>query len=135
VTFGACTLTLDHIAALAGVCRSSVKNALRQAQALGFIKIEERRLTAWRNAPNRVTVVSPEWLNWLRLRKGTLSHRGGGKSVPPTNTSLRKEAESSLMPNAPRAAEAAGGRSRDALARIQARGGKLKEQDRHEGYR
>src|SRR5215217_1942324 len=87
---GECTLTLEHIAALAGVCRSTVKNALREAQGLGFIRIEERRLSAWRNAPNRVTIVSPEWLLWLRLgRKG-----GGGKSVPPTNTHIRKQAQS-----------------------------------------
>src|SRR5215218_346399 len=79
---GRCTLVLDHIAALAGVGRTTVKRALRAAQGLGFVRIEERRLTAWRNAPNRVTIVSPEWLSWLRLgRKG-----GGGKSVPPTNT-------------------------------------------------
>ena len=32
---GACTLTLDHIAAWAGVCRSTVKNALREARQHG----------------------------------------------------------------------------------------------------
>src|SRR5215217_1894095 len=76
---GECTLTLEHIAALAGVCRKTVKNALREAQGLGFVRIEERRLTAWRSAPNRVTITSPEWLSWLRLgRRG-----GGGKTLPP----------------------------------------------------
>jgi CRP-like cAMP-binding protein len=79
---GACVLTLEHLAALAGVCRSTVKNALRQAQQLGLIRVEERRLTAWRNAPNKVMILSPEWLTWMRLR----SKRGGGKSVPPTSS-------------------------------------------------
>ena len=79
---GACELALDHLAALAGVCRSSAKNALREAHALGLLRIEERRLTAWRNLPNRVTIVSPEWTTWLRLAP----RRGGGKSVIPTNT-------------------------------------------------
>ena len=83
---GACTLTLDHIAALAGVCRKTVKNALREAAGLSFLRVEERRLTAWRNAPNRITVVSAEWLSWLRLRAG---RGGGGKSLPPTHTSRR----------------------------------------------
>src|SRR4051812_2272112 len=54
--WGACTLTLDHIAAWAGVCRSTVKNALREARRHGLLHIEERRLSAWRNAPNRITV-------------------------------------------------------------------------------
>src|SRR3954464_13235996 len=49
---GRCTLVLEHIAALAGVCRKTVKNALREAQRHGLLGIEERRLSAWRNAPN-----------------------------------------------------------------------------------
>ena len=42
---GACTLTIGHIAALAGVGRSTVKRALREAHALGVIRIKERRLS------------------------------------------------------------------------------------------
>jgi hypothetical protein len=64
---GACSLAIGHIAALAGVCATTVKNALRAAYGLGLIRIEERRLTAWRNLPNLITVTSPEWLSWLRL--------------------------------------------------------------------
>ena len=79
VAKGACTLTLEHIAALAGVCRSTAKNALREAQGLGLVRIEERRLTAWRNAPNKITITSPEWSAWLR-------RGGGGKTVPRTTT-------------------------------------------------
>src|SRR5215213_9043767 len=66
---GVCTLTIGHIAALAGVSESTVRNAMREAQGLSLMRIEERRLTAWRNAPNRVTITSPEWLAWLRLRR------------------------------------------------------------------
>lgn len=82
---GACTLVLDQLAALAGVCRSSARNALRQARALGLILIKERRLSAWRSLPNLITIVSPEWLTWLRLKR-----RGGGKCLAPTNTHLHK---------------------------------------------
>jgi len=39
---GACTLTIGHMAALAGVGRSTVKRALREAVALGFVCVEER---------------------------------------------------------------------------------------------
>ena len=83
---GACTLTLEHVAALAGVCRKTVKNALREAHGLGLVRIEERRLTAWRNAPNRVTITSPEWLAWLRLRG-----RGGCKFVQAMSTGSSSE--------------------------------------------
>src|SRR5829696_10537840 len=68
VKHGRCTLVLDHIAALAGVGRTTVKRALRAAQGLGFIRIEERRLSAWRNAPNIITITSAEWASWLRVR-------------------------------------------------------------------
>jgi hypothetical protein len=83
---GACMLAIGHIAALAGVCATTVKNALRAAHGLGLIRIEERRMTAWRNLPNKVTITALEWLSWLRLGpKG-----GGGKFVPPTSTGLKK---------------------------------------------
>ena len=76
---GRCTLVIEHIAALAGVARSTVKRALRAAQGLGFVRIEERRVSAWRNAPNVVTITSREWSAWLRMRG-----RGvGSKQEPP----------------------------------------------------
>lgn len=84
---GACTLTLEHIAASAGVCRSTVKNALREAQHLGLIRVEERRLTAWRNAPNRVPIVSAEWRTWMRLR----SKGAGGQAIPSNNRATATE--------------------------------------------
>src|SRR5919107_598450 len=79
---GSCRLAIDHIAALAGVGRSSVKNALREAHGLGLVRIEERRLTGFRNDTNVVTILSPEWTSWLRLRRG-----GGVKTVTRTTTS------------------------------------------------
>ena len=82
----ACSLAIGHIAALAGVCATTVKDALRAAHNLGLIRIEERRLTAWRNLPNIVTITSLEWLSWLRIGpKG-----GGGKFVPGTHTDSKK---------------------------------------------
>jgi hypothetical protein len=64
---GRCTLTIGHIAALAGVCKTTVRNAVRQAAALGLLRSEEWRLSAFRSAPNTVTILSAEWLAWLRL--------------------------------------------------------------------
>src|SRR4051795_11735203 len=82
-----CTLTIGHIAALAGVSETMVRNALRAARGLGLLTIEERRLTAWRNAPNVVRIISREWLGWLRLRAPKERALGGGcKLVNPTPT-------------------------------------------------
>ena len=83
---GACTLTIGHVAALAGVSATTVRNAMRQAVALALVRVEERRLTAWRNAPNRVTIVSTEWNAWGRLRR-----RGeGANSRTPRIPEVRK---------------------------------------------
>jgi hypothetical protein len=68
-TKGACTLTKGHLAALAGVSGSTVKNALRAAVAAGVIRVEERRVSAFRNLPNRTTIVDGAWHAWLRLRR------------------------------------------------------------------
>ena len=65
---GLCRLTIGHIASLAGVSRTTVQNAVRQAAALGILTSEEWRLTAWRSAPNTVRIVSPEWRAWLKMR-------------------------------------------------------------------
>src|SRR4051812_45012193 len=79
----ACTLTIGHVAALAGVSETTVRNALRAARGLGLLTIEERRVSAWRNAPNVVRIVSREWQGWLRLRA---PRAGGCKLVNPTPT-------------------------------------------------
>jgi hypothetical protein len=83
---GTCTLTVGHLAALAGVSDSTVRNALRQAQALCLVTIEERRRTAWMNYPNKVCIVSREWAAWLRLTTGTNSQ-----------TPRQKESKSGLV--------------------------------------
>ncbi len=75
---GRCTLPIDHIAALAGVGRTTVKNALREAQRQGLAGIQERRVSAWRNATNVVTITSTEWCSWLRMRR-----RGVGSNPQP----------------------------------------------------
>lgn len=83
---GACELFNEKIAALAGVARSTVKRALKAAQGLGFIQIEERRLTAWRNDANVVTIIDAGWLLWLRMRrKGEGSRKG-----PAPNTKIQR---------------------------------------------
>jgi AraC-like DNA-binding protein len=93
---GSCTLFIEKIAALAGVTRSTVKRALKEAHALGMIRIEERRLTGWRNDANVVTIVDPAWLAWLRMRrKGE-----GSRNEPARNTNIRNQSESRSMPKA-----------------------------------
>lgn len=71
---GRSSLTVAHLAALAGVSESTVRNALREAEALGLVGIDRRRRSPWINYPNDVQILSEEWLSWLRLRTGAKSH-------------------------------------------------------------
>src|SRR5215210_2419819 len=79
---GDCRLTNKEIADVAGVSITTVKNAVRAARALNLLSVEERRLTAFRNASNIIRITSPEWRAWLRLG-------GGGKTVPRSPTQLK----------------------------------------------
>jgi hypothetical protein len=73
---GHCDRCVDEIAARAGVCRSMVKNAIREAARLGLLTIEERRREGRRNLPNVIQIVSKEWASWLA--------RGGRSTRPST---------------------------------------------------
>lgn len=89
---GMCTLAVGHMAALAGVCATVAKRALRQARVLGLITVEERRLTGYRNDTNVLRIASAEWAAWLRLRMPRANHAGlqggGGTVVPRTNIQI-----------------------------------------------
>ena len=104
---GLCRLTVGHIASLAGVSRTTVRTAVREAVALGMMTSEEWRITHWRNAPNTIRITSPEWRAWLRMRDRqraglaaprdaegmpvtvTPSGRGGGSRFPDTPTGIQ----------------------------------------------
>lgn len=101
---GSCQLAHEAVAAIAGVCRSTVKAALRQARALGFLTIKERRISRCRNATNVVRIIAREWTGWLQLRrssKGVNSEATiGGKISTGTITKVFKPANTRPMERA-----------------------------------
>ncbi len=78
----ACVLPIDAIAAIAGVCRSTVQNAMRQARRVGLILVKERRIPGRNSLTNVVTVISKDWIGWLKLGGG------GFKKISPTNNQV-----------------------------------------------
>ncbi|MCJ2103753.1 helix-turn-helix domain-containing protein [Methylobacterium sp. E-046] len=99
-----CRLSIENMAAVAGVCRSTVKNAIREARQLGLLTVEERQITGFRNDTNVLRVISPEWQAWIRLARkagreqllpsqgqshhGPTSQERGVKSVTSTPTEV-----------------------------------------------
>ena len=65
---GHCDRTLGEMAARAGVSRTTAKNAIRAAAAMGLVTVQERRRVGQNNLPNVVRVVSREWIQWLARR-------------------------------------------------------------------
>jgi len=69
---GCCFLHIDAIAARAGVHRTTVQNALREAQGRGevpgapIISVQERRRKGQRSLTNLIRIVAREWSDWLR---------------------------------------------------------------------
>jgi len=66
---GACILPIDAIAARSGTSRSSVGNAIRLAERLGFLQRVERRRAGRRSETNILKVTSREWRAWLQHGK------------------------------------------------------------------
>jgi hypothetical protein len=88
---GDCRLAVGHLAAVAGVSPSTVRNAMREAHRLGLLTVKERRLTGFRNDTNVVRIISAEWTAWGRLaRRDTRPQTEGGgcKTVKGTPTGV-----------------------------------------------
>ncbi|PPD05782.1 MAG: hypothetical protein CTY36_06010, partial [Methylocystis sp.] len=91
---GLCDLPIDKIAALAGVCRTTVQTTLHEARRLGHIKITERPQPGRKNLTNIVHIASAEWLTWIK--RGPAAHRpdrigsNSPKMVSPTKSTYEK---------------------------------------------
>jgi hypothetical protein len=59
-------LHIDAIAARAGTCRTTVKNALREARRLNLVTVQERRRRGQRSLTNIIHIISREWRDWLQ---------------------------------------------------------------------
>jgi len=67
---GVCALVLDAIAARAGVSKRTVQNAMREAEALGFIEIRRCRPRGQlKNLPNQVRIIAEAWRSWLKVAR------------------------------------------------------------------
>jgi hypothetical protein len=120
---GDCRLAIENMAAVAGISRSTVKNAIREAVRLGLLTVEERQVTGWRNDTNVIRIVSREWTAWLRLARRILPSGGGVKSVTTTHTPILDLEESRKTEPKKGCRRAAVGLDRTALPGIRAGGG------------
>ena len=102
-----CELTLDEIAARAGVCRKTARRAMATARDQHLISVELRPVRCRKHRPNLVQIISFEWLKWLLRPKTRRDQAGepiGGHLVSPTKNKTSKD--DSVVSNNANSAEA-----------------------------
>jgi hypothetical protein len=90
VTRGCCDLDLAQIAARAGVCITTARNAIRFAELDCLVTVLRRPRPGLRHLPNVIRVVRAEWKLWLQRRR--LSRLPDGNAAPliPTGIGCKK---------------------------------------------
>lgn len=92
----------DEIAKIAGCCRRTMQKAVRKAQWLGHIVIQERPRRGLKNLPNIYRVLNKELIAWIRKginmgRKEISMTSTGCSAVHTSNTySLKEEISNEL---------------------------------------
>lgn len=78
---GFCDAPIDRIAAIAGVCRTTARDAMHEARRLGLISITERPMKGLsKNLTNIVKVVARAWVRWIERTKTTVRAIGSKTS-------------------------------------------------------
>ena len=94
---GICDLPIDRIAAVAGVSRTTVQNAMRRAALNGHVLITPRPRRGNKNLTNLVSITSAEWRLWIK-RGPSPARSIGFNSVHPTkNTDKNPYGEGSAV--------------------------------------
>jgi hypothetical protein len=75
---GYCDLDVKQLAARAGGCETTARNAMRFAELDGLIKIVRRPRPGLRHLTNIVTIIRAEWKLWLRRHRA----RPSGNAAP-----------------------------------------------------
>lgn len=118
---GICDLPIDKITALAGVCRTTVQNAMHEARRLRHVVIRERPVPGRKSLTNVIEVVSSEWRAWIRRAPSAARLIGSNpmKTVSTTKIKDRKEEafdEENASEAARRHTKQAGGGPHDATS-------------------
>lgn len=78
---GFCDAPIDRIAAIAGVCRTTARDAMHEARRLGLISITLRPMKGMsKNLTNIVKVVARAWVRWIERTKTTVRAIGSKTS-------------------------------------------------------
>jgi hypothetical protein len=95
VKHGVCSLPIDQIAGLAGVCPTLVKNTRRLTVLLGFIRVIHRPRRGQKSKTNLIYALSAELKAWISTRRRMIGPIGG-KHLPPAQTDSERKSQSGI---------------------------------------
>ncbi len=98
---GQCSMCVDRLAAVAGVCARVVQQAQRIAERLGYLSIEERRRPGKKSLSN-VLRPNAEWGSWLGLHRVNRSASHGKRMNNSLLTQRHDPASWRFDPGVPR---------------------------------
>lgn len=85
---GICDWPLDKIAAIAGVCRRTVQNAIAAARDAGLFNVQLRPVPGRKNLPNVIRIVNERWISWLKRVRSSFHLAIGCKTMHPTGEKI-----------------------------------------------
>lgn len=85
---GACDWPLDKIAAIAGVCRRTVQNAIAKAREAELLSVQLRPIPGRKNLPNVIRIVNELWHSWLKRVRSSFHLAIGCKTMHPTGEQI-----------------------------------------------
>jgi hypothetical protein len=88
---GFCDRSVAELAARAGVCETTVRNAIRAAELdHGMINVRQRPRPGAKNLTNIIRIIRAEWLDWLAKRGRRPAQPIGCKKVNATAPDLER---------------------------------------------
>jgi hypothetical protein len=92
LTLGRCDKSVKEIADLAGAGISTVKSAIKEAKALGLIRVQSRPRKGLNHLPSIITIVSTKWRKWLQTLVAN-------KSTTIKNSKVKQERKTPVEPS------------------------------------
>jgi hypothetical protein len=94
---GYCALDIAQIAARAGVCKSTVRNATRAAEMDCLIKVLRRPRPGLKHLTNIITIIRAEWKQWVASRPRRRVSSGNAAPLIPTGCKSVESTASDLL--------------------------------------
>ena len=86
---GYCDLAIEAIAAMAGMCRTTARNAIKQLEKLKVISVDRDSRRGVKSRTNIIRIICPHWLAWLKRGSAPYKPRYATQGVNALNVAKK----------------------------------------------